>query len=223
MRFASCVLSWVAASLAHGQTAQPGRRPDLGIILCWNDESEVRFTRDKLVLEAVGRAIALGGNVRTIGVRSESCAAHMPDAACFGVPGGAMCQAAVIEREIRAASWAVEKYRSQDKPPYENFRRANPEAVGYGFQYADGARPDTEADRVRETLTWNGTTADPLITALVDFNLAGLLGHEVAHTSDSLPCPVSEKSFVESSGLWQKIIRDELGGGHLRRPQRRSR
>jgi len=164
------------------------------------------------VLASVGRALALSGKVTSVGVLVEPCAKQMPDAACFGVPGGIMCQAAVIERQIRAAAWGVRKYRLAGTPAYERFRRANPEAVGYAFQYADGARPDGEADKFMASVRSGKDDSDPLVGALVDYNLAALLGHELAHTNDNLPCAVAQKGTVEDSGLWSKIVRDELGG-----------
>jgi hypothetical protein len=147
--------------------------------LCWNNDAEARLVHDATLLSAVGRALALSGRFSTIGVRSEPCAKRMPDAACFGVPGGIMCQAVVIERQLRAASWAVEKYTRAGRPAYEKFRRANAEAVAYGFQFADGARPDAEADRLRASLTAGPPGSNPLVDALADYNLASLLGHEL--------------------------------------------
>jgi hypothetical protein len=212
MRIADLCVVLLFPLLAYAQTPERKGGPDLGLILCWNDDAEVRLARDKLILTAAGRAIGLGGTIRTVGVRSEACATHMPDAACLGVPGGIMCQAAVIEREIRAAAWAVGNYHRDADPPYERFRRTNPEAVGYAFQYADGARPDSEADRLRASLAPDGGGSEPLVAALVDYSLAALLGHELAHTNESLPCAVARKSSVEDTGLWQKLIRNELGG-----------
>lgn len=160
------------------QAQNPGgaKQPDLGLILCWNNDSEVRLVHDRTVLSAVGRTLALSGRFSNVGVLSESCTKRMPDAACFGVPGGIMCQAIVVERQLRAASWALQKYRSAGRPPYERFRRANPEAVAYAFQYADGARPDSEADRVRRSLAAGADGSVPVVDALVDYNLASLLG-----------------------------------------------
>ena len=202
----------LAPFFLHAQNPAGGKQPDLGLGLCWNNDAEARLVHDATLLSAVGRALALSGRFSTIGVRSEPCAKRMPDAACFGVPGGIMCQGVVIERQLRAASWAVEKYTRAGRPAYEKFRRANAEAVAYGFQFADGARLDAEADRLRASLTSGPPGSNPLVDALVDYNLASLLGHELAHTNDAVPCVVEQKSSDEDAGLWQKIIRDELDG-----------
>jgi hypothetical protein len=207
----------VFLSLIHAQAPerrqQPANeQPDFGVILCWNDASEASLAHDKGILTAVGRALGLSASFTTIGVKSEPCAKRMPDAACFGVPGGIMCQLAVIERNIRAATWGVHQYQIAGNPPYESFRRTHPESVGYAFQYADGARKDADADRLRGSSGSPNADLDILVAALVDYNLAALLGHEIAHTNDSLPCPVAQKATVEESGLWQGLLNDEQQG-----------
>jgi hypothetical protein len=210
MKLASFLLltGWV---VAHGQPGVAPREPDRGLILCWESDSEQQLTKGLALKSAVARAMALNPKVRHIGVRTESCAQRMPDAACFGVEGGVMCRISAIQRAFRAASWTVAKYALAGGPGYEPFRRALPRGVGYAFQYADGARAEPEVDLwLQEHIAEAGYSA--VRDALVDVSLAALIGHEMAHTEPNDTCAIQTKAFVESSGLFSQLIKNEQSG-----------
>jgi hypothetical protein len=84
--------------------------------------------------------------------------------------------------------------------------------VGYAFQYADGARKDATVDQILGSPKPTSNDVSVLAAAMVDYSLAALLGHEIAHTSDTTLCPFGQKSAVEDSGLWMRLLNDELQG-----------
>ena len=212
MKALGLVILPVFLSMIRAQTPEPSKPPDFGVILCWNNAEEAGLVHDTGILTAMGRALGLSGSFTNIGVKSEPCVKRMPDAACFGLPGGVMCQLAVIERIIRAATWGVHQYRLAGNPTYERFRITHPESVGYSFQYADGARKDVDADRLMISVASKNGDVAVLVAALVDYSLAALLGHEISHTNDSTPCPVAQGATVEDSGVWRRLLNDELEG-----------
>ena len=192
------MIRWILVTLVlqsgiteHAQPIVKPSKPDIGLILCWRDEVESRLGRDKELLEAAGRAFSLHGSIKTIGVRSEPCKKEMPDASCFGLPGGMICRATVIERMFRAASWLTFKYSAAGFPGYEKFRRSHPQAILQAFQYADGSRKEPEADRFRNKLRNTNSDSQAAVTGLVDYSLATLIGHEIAHSYENTGCPLA--------------------------------
>lgn len=110
--------------------------------------------------------------------------------------------------------------------PYEIFRRVNHQAVRSAFLYADGALDDPEADEFVDQLRRAEATSDSdnrsgtalefesvvaLYQAIVDLNMAALIGHEVAHLFDD-KCPLSTTSAAETSGLFDSTVTQQLGG-----------
>jgi hypothetical protein len=216
-RFCALLIISFLGSSAHAQT--PSARPnvDLGLILCSNNEAESRLAHDQGVLQAVGRALALQGTAKTIGVRTDSCATTMPgDAACFTAPKVVICQVAVIQRVIRAAAWITAKQSASSSLSYEQFRRANPESTGHAFQYADYAQTDSDATSLLGTSSGANSEEQRRMALLADYSLATLLGHEITHADDN-NCPISAKSMAEEAGLLPKITRDELQGEIFRK------
>jgi hypothetical protein len=202
----------ISAFLGSSVQAQTQPKVDLGLILCWNNETDGRLAHDQRLLQAVGRALALQRTAKTIGVRADSCTTTMPgDAACFSAPKVVICQIAVIQRVIRAAAWITSKQGASASLSYEQFRRANPESTGHAFQYADYAQTASDADSLLDGSSSANLEQQRRMALLTDYSLATLLGHEITHADDN-NCPISAKSSAEESGLLAKIIQDDLTG-----------
>jgi hypothetical protein len=200
------------ASPACAQMHSTHSAVDLGLVLCWNNTTEKQLSHDQRLLQAVGRAIALEGTAKTIGVRADSCGRNMPgDAACYTVPKVVICQAVVIERVLRAAAWTTSQHAASGSTSYEQFRRTYPESVAYGFQYADNARDDPSATALLENPSSAPVEEQERMAVLVDYALATLIGHEITHANDNA-CPIITKSLAEDTGLLTKIVQDELRG-----------
>jgi hypothetical protein len=178
-----CLVLLLAVSL-RAQVPKPAAPPDLQILLCWNDGAESSLAHDRVLQLSIGRAMGLDGVAKTVGMHFGHCSQTMPDAACFGAPGGVMCQLAGIERILRAAAWITARYKAQRPTSYEEFWKRDPEYVGHAFRYADGAAPDADADATRQAVANDNEAAKPFFDALVEFSLATLLGHETAHAHD---------------------------------------
>jgi len=210
----SCLSLILAVLFSAPLFAQPTPRrptPDVGVLLCWNNDAEQALGHERTLLTAVGRVVSLDGTTRTIGIRSEKCSEKMPDATCFGVPGGLMCRLSGIERIVQAAAWIAHRYQTLSPTNYESFWRADREYVGHAFRYADGVETDAGADRLRMSNSAGNSSPELLLEQLVEYNLAAILGHELSHAHDE-NCPIASKSFVEESGLFSAIVRDDLSG-----------
>lgn len=205
-----CCLALIAIDLHAQNTASPPK-PDLGVILCWNNPGESLLAHDPVLLTAVGRALSLDGVAKTVGIHSESCAQRMPDTICFGSPGGVMCQISVIERVLRASAWITAHYESVGPTSYEAVWKQDPEYVGHAFLYADGVREDPSADHIRSVVGGETEKSKPFFDALVEYNLATLLGHETTHSRDGA-CSITTKSLGEASGLFTKVVSDDTSG-----------
>jgi hypothetical protein len=210
-------IAWIGGLLLaftvglRAQVAKPVAQPDLRILLCWNSEAERPLAHDRVLQLSIGRVMALDGVAKTIDIRFGACSGTMTDAACFGAPGGVMCQLTGIERILRAAAWITVRYRAQGAVSYEEFWKHDPEYVGHAFRYADGADSDANADAMRESVADDKEAAKPFFDALVEYNLAALLGHETAHAHDD-DCPLTSKSVGEDTGLLPQIIDSEESG-----------
>jgi hypothetical protein len=207
-----CAMPRGAVAQESSTPAGPPAGMSLRIIACAEDAAGSTLMRDPLVLRAVGDVFSLNGSGQTIGLRTGSCGNQFPDAACFGAPGGIICRVAVIDRMKRAAAWTVSSYRQAQSPGYERFKRSHAEGIARAFQYADHAIGDAGADRLRNE-TANAAPADKAVMqALLDYNLAALLGHEISHTRDGNYCPISQRSASEQTGILQKFLGDEQSG-----------
>jgi hypothetical protein len=191
-------------------------KPSLGVILCWEDMAAAPLAHDPVLLKAIGRALTLDGVDTSIGVHSEACSDRMPDAVCFGEPGGVMCRLSGVERILRVSAWVTARYISQGPIEYENFWRKDPEYIGHAFRYADGVETDSKADAIRAAVNNETEKSRPFFEALVDYNFAALLGHETAHAHDDV-CPVQNKSAGEQTGLFALILANDQSGKLFRK------
>jgi len=204
---------WIllSAVVLNGQTPQIGPKPDIGILLCWSDNAEEALAHDQGLLGSVGQVLGLDGVAKTVGIHTEQCTQHMPDATCFGAPGGVMCRLSGIERLLRASAWVTRHYQTLHPVSYEAFWKADPEFVGHAFQYADGVERDPASDQLRQKAFNADLPSRSFFETLVEYNLAALLGHEVAHAHDD-KCPITAKAVVEESGLFASIVKDDQSG-----------
>lgn len=207
----SLMLPVLFCATLYAQPTPPKPTPDVGLLLCWNNDAEQSLAHDRTLLTAVGRVVSLDGTTRTIGIHSEKCTEKMPDATCFGAPGGLMCRISGIERIVQAAAWIAHRYQTLSPTDYERFWKIDREYVGHAFRYADGVETDAGADKLRMGTSSGNSSPELLLEQLVEYNLAAILGHELSHAHDEI-CPIVSKSFVEESGLFSTIVKDDLFG-----------
>lgn len=95
---------------SSAQPASPHTKAILGVILCWEDAASAPLAHDPVLLKSIGCALTLDGVDTDIGVHSEACSDRMPDAVCFGEPGGVMCRLSGVERILRASACVTARY-----------------------------------------------------------------------------------------------------------------
>jgi hypothetical protein len=209
-----------SASPACAQSAQPGSLDsiDFGVALCLDPNSPQAV--DATVSAAVRRAVAPAANGKKVGYRVLPCQGAISDASCFAQEKVLVCRTSVIERILRLAAWAALAYERSGKSSYDAFRLQVPRWSVEAVRYADGAKPDAGLDKASKPLreayrryqssgAATGavalTKSELLFTALVDFTLAALIGHELSHVAGER-CPIQDRARVEESGLISRLI-----------------
>jgi hypothetical protein len=212
------LIAAIALPCAHGQNAPGEAPPDVSIVLCQNDTSS-GFDDD--IRAALVQTLALSGEVKTVVLRRRQCAS-MPDATCFAGPHALVCQTTALIRIFKASAWMSQTFVASSSPGYEAFRLAHPRAVGDAFRFADGDLSDASAVPAISRMHLHGSgepapadarlaRLDGLYQGIVRYNLAMLIGHELSHVNGE-KCPITSRSFAESSGLFKTVLASQGGG-----------
>jgi len=203
----------------YSQFAPPGSLAsiDFGVALCTDSKSAQAV--DLTVSSAVKRAVLPAANGKNVGYRVVPCEGVIADASCFAQEKVLVCRASVVERILRSAAWAALAYEGSGAITYDTFRLRVPRWNVEAVRYADGARPDEGVDKAsvplrdayRDYQNANASTAavtltrtELLFTAVVDYALAALIGHELSHVTGER-CSIPEKARVEETGLVSRL------------------
>jgi hypothetical protein len=207
------------APLAYGQPDARGSLAsiDFGVALCV--DAGKRAVVDATVAAAIKRAVRPAATGKRVGYRVVTCDDVLPDSSCFAQQKVLVCRESVVDRVLRAASWAIAKHQESTEANYEAFRLRVPRWSLDAVKYADGVTSSLAADRIspqlRETYTLLQAEPDSSLSALshseqvfaatVDYALAALIGHELSHVFEER-CPVTSPARTEESGLVRKLL-----------------
>ena len=203
----------------YPQSGPPGSLAsiDFGVAL-WTDSTSAQAV-DMTVSAAVKRAVLPAASGKKVGYRVVPCEGVISDASCFAQEKVLVCRASVIERILRSAAWAAVAYKRSGASTYDTFRLRAPRWNVEAVRYADGAQKDEGVDKASVPLrdayrNYQGanvstaagalTRTELLFTAIVDYTLAALIGHELSHVTGER-CPVPEKARVEETGLVSRL------------------
>ncbi len=167
-------------------------------------------------------SILKGGSEKLdLKIRRAVCNDSMPDTVCAAIPGKMFCRQSAFQRMNMVASWYAIQFVQGAYPDYESFRIAFDRPVKLAFGYADETVHADNVAAMQEPLRTfidnqfqgieqNNVSANLRRIAVIQnrimaFNLASLVGHETYHINNE-KCPVSTKSRMETSGLFQHIL-----------------